>query len=295
MIIGEGGAGKTSLSKKIKDSNYKLNSSEKSTKGIDVIQWKFSHNDREFRVHIWDFGGQEIYHQTHQFFLTKRSLYALVADCRKENTNCYWWLKVVELLSDNSPILIIKNEKQDRECEVPERQLRAEFTNLEKVLATNLATNRGLDDIKKAIQNYITKLEHIGTPIPKIWVRIRTSIENDSRNYINLYEYYQLCKSHNLTEREDMLRLSRYLHDIGVFLHFQEDAILRNFVILQPEWATTAVYKVLENKNLKQKLGYFTRNDLANIWQDNQYSEMRDELLQLMMRFKLCYPIPHRT
>jgi hypothetical protein len=26
-----------------------------------------------FRVNIWDFGGQQIYHATHQFFLTKRS------------------------------------------------------------------------------------------------------------------------------------------------------------------------------------------------------------------------------
>ncbi|AFY57475.1 leucine-rich repeat (LRR) protein [Rivularia sp. PCC 7116] len=90
LIIGEGGAGKTSLAKKIEDENYKLNPNEESTQGIDVIQWKFPlENGKEFRVNIWDFGGQEIYHQTHQFFLTKRSLYALVADSRRENTNFY--------------------------------------------------------------------------------------------------------------------------------------------------------------------------------------------------------------
>jgi GTPase SAR1 family protein len=44
-------------------------------------------NGKNFRVNIWDFGGQEIYHQTHQFFLTERSLYALVADTRTENTD----------------------------------------------------------------------------------------------------------------------------------------------------------------------------------------------------------------
>jgi hypothetical protein len=32
---------------------------------------------------IWDFGGQEIQHSTHQFFLTTRSLYLLVVDARK--------------------------------------------------------------------------------------------------------------------------------------------------------------------------------------------------------------------
>ena len=50
---------------------------------------------------------KEIYHETHQFFLTERSLYALVADTRAENTDFYHWLDVVELLSNNSPSLTI--------------------------------------------------------------------------------------------------------------------------------------------------------------------------------------------
>ena len=294
LIIGEGGAGKTSLAKKIEDENYQLKSDEESTQGIDVIQWKFPHNGQEFKVNIWDFGGQEIYHQTHQFFLTKRSLYALVADSRKENTNFYWWLKVAELLSDNSPAFIIKNEKQDCQCQVNERQLRGEFSNLKEILATNLATNRGLAEIKQSIQNYITRLSHVGKPLPKLWVRVRLAIENDSRNYISWEEYRQLCRVNNLTDSKDMLRLSRYLHDLGVCLHFQDDSTLKHYVILKPKWGTIAVYKVLDNSTVKQNLGCFTKNDLANIWQDHQYSEMRDELLQLMMRFKLCYPIPNQ-
>jgi len=149
-------------------------------------------------------------------------------------------MKVAELLSDNSPILIIKNEKQDRQCQVNERQLRAEFTNLEKVLATNLATNRGLQEIKQLIQNYITRLPHVGDalPLPKVWVRVRSALENDSHNYINRERYYQLCETNKLTDCKDMLRLSRYLHDLGVCLHFQEDATLKHYVILKPKWAT---------------------------------------------------------
>ncbi len=295
LIVGEGGAGKTSLANKIVDENYNLQSDEKSTEGIDVIQWKFPlPNGKDFRVNIWDFGGQEIYHQTHQFFLTERSLYALVADSRKENTNFYWWLKVVELLSDNSPVLIIKNEKQDRQCEVNERQLRGEFTNLKESLATNLANNRGLAEIKQAIQDYITRLPHVGTPLPKLWVRVRAALENDSRNYIEFYQYENLCRTNNLANSEDMKRLSRYLHDLGVCLHFQDDYTLKRWVILKPEWGTTAVYKVLDNKAVKQNLGCFTQDDLADIWKDSEYADMRDELLQLMMRFKLCYPIPNR-
>ncbi len=294
LIIGEGEAGKTSLAKKIEDENYQLKSDEKSTEGIDVIQWKFPlPNGKEFRVNIWDFGGQEIYHQTHQFFLSKRSLYALVADSRRENTNFYWWMKVAELLSDKSPILIIENEKQDRKCEIP--KLKNEFSNLKEVLATNLATNRGLEEIKKSIRYYISNLPHIGTELPKIWVEIRSIIEKDSRNYISREEYYQLCKSNNLAERDDILLLSGFLHDLGVCLHFQDDSTLKHYVILKPEWATNAVYKVLDNEAVINNLGCFTQEQLGEIWQDRKYSDMQDELLQLMMRFKLCYPIPNRS
>ncbi len=295
LIVGEGGAGKTSLANKIKDENYKLQPEEKSTQGIDVIRWDFTlPNGKDFRVNIWDFGGQEIYHQTHQFFLSKRSFYALVADTRKENTDFYWWLKVVELLSDKSPVLIIKNEKQDRQCEVDGGQLRGEFNNLKEILPTNLADNRGLAEIKKAIQFYISNLDHVGTPLPKLWVRVRNALENNSRNYISVEEYFNLCRVNNLTDRKDMLRLSNYLHDLGVCLHFQDDSTLKHYVILKPEWATTAVYKVLDNQTVKENLGRFTKDDLKNIWQDGEYADMRDELLQLMMQFKLCYEIRDR-
>ena len=71
MIVGEGGAGKTTLAQKIKDNNYQLKTDEESTEVIDVIQLYFPLvNGIKFRVNIWDFGGQEIYHETHQFFLT---------------------------------------------------------------------------------------------------------------------------------------------------------------------------------------------------------------------------------
>ena len=118
LIVGEGGAGKTSLANKIINPDYEL-CEEDSTKGIEVLHWSFDRTDgNQFNVNIWDFGGQEIYHSTHQYFLTKRSLYLLVADTRKEDTDFYYWLNVIELLSDNSPILIIKNEKQDRQREI---------------------------------------------------------------------------------------------------------------------------------------------------------------------------------
>ncbi|NEZ60803.1 COR domain-containing protein [Adonisia turfae] len=293
LIVGEGGAGKTSLARKIDNESYVLDSTEQSTKGIDIIQWQFPlGNDRDFRVNIWDFGGQEIYHATHQFFLTKRSLYILVADSRKEDTDFFYWLNVVGLLSKSSPIMIVKNEKQDRQREIDERQLRGEFTNLGKVLATNLANNRGLTEIKRAIQQNIATLPHVGVELPKTWVKVRKALEDTPRNHITLEEYLKLCKRNGFTRQEDALQLSEYLHDLGVCLHFQDDDLLRKTVILKPTWGTDAVYKVLDNPKVIANLGKFDRGDLASIWYEKKYSLMRRELLRLMENFKLCYEIP---
>jgi internalin A len=291
LIIGESGAGKTTLSKKIQSSDYQLQE-EDSTQGIDVIQWQFSlENGKEFRVNIWDFGGQEIYHTTHQFFLTKRSLYTLVVDTRKEDTDFYYWLNVVELLSDNSPLLIIKNEKQERQREINERQLRGQFTNLKETLRTNFDTQRGLPEILKQIKHHISNLPHVGTELPKTWVKVREALERETRNHISLDEYLDLCEQNGFTSRQDKLQLSEYLHDLGVCLHFQEDDLLIKTVILKPTWGTDAVYKVLDNKQVINNQGRFSRDDLNQIWHEDKYATMQPELLRLMMNFKLCYEI----
>jgi hypothetical protein len=292
LIVGEPGSGKTTLAQKIMDLNYQLRE-EKSTEGIDIHQWTFPvEGSREFRVNIWDFGGQEIYHATHQFFLTKRSLYALVADDRREDTDFYYWLNAVELFSDNSPVLIIKNEKQDRIRQIPESQLRERFSNIEDMLATNLATNRGLSDIRDRIAYCMRHLPHVGDILPKKWVAVRKKLEEDPRSYISIDEYLQVCEENGFANREDQLQLSAYLHDLGVFLHFQDDPLLKRTVILQPEWGTSAVYAVLDNEEVKKNHGEFDRSHLRAIWSDEQYVDMHDELLGLMMRFELCYEIP---
>jgi internalin A len=215
-----------------------------------------------------------------------------VADSRKEDTDFYYWLNAVELLSDNSPLLMILNEKQNRRREINERQLRGQFANLKETLPTNLADNRGLDRIREEIKHQMTMLPHAGASLPRTWVKVRQALENDPRNSLELHEYLDLCQRHGITEPQDKLQLSGYLHDLGVCLHFQDDKLLKKTIILKPEWATAAVYKVLDNPGVLDNLGRFTGTELAAIWRGPEYANRQDDLLQLMMKFKLCYEIP---
>ncbi len=273
---------------------------DESTLGVDVDKWYFTmEKGADFRVNIWDFGGQEIYHATHQFFLTKRSLYLLVADSRKEQPHLDYWLNVVELLSDNSPLLLIKNEIQDRPVQIDESQLRGRFNNFKESLATNLGNpqgGKGLEHIIESIKYHIRELPHIGTQFPKTWIKIRTILEQDERNYISLDEYFDICDNNGVTQGnsgDGRLTLSQFLHDLGIILHFQDDktSLLYKTIILKPNWGTHAVYKVLDNKGVKRNLGKFTYSDVSKIWQDSQYNNVQGELLELMLKFKLCYEL----
>ncbi|MFN9172940.1 MAG: COR domain-containing protein, partial [Synechocystis sp.] len=304
IIVGEGGAGKTTLARKIRNSEASMPKPAETTKGIDVLKWSFlMDNGQNFRVNIWDFGGQEIYHATHQFFLTKRSLYLLVADSRKEHPHLDYWLNIVELFSENSPLLIVKNELGYRPVQIDEPQLKGRFENLKESLPTNLGSPQGgsgLEPIKKAIAYHIAQLPHIGNSLPKTWIKVREKLEEDKRNHISLDEYLQICDQNDFKFKQasvtdGRLVLSQYFHDLGSVLHFQEDQTspLYKTVILKPKWGTDAAYKVLDNNWVKQNLGKFTTAELNQIWQDKEYRNMQGELLELMLKFKLCYPLPN--
>ena len=55
-------------------------------------------NGNSIKLNVWDFEGQSIAYQTHQFFLSKRSLYLFVVDTRTEKADTDYWLQIVEIL-----------------------------------------------------------------------------------------------------------------------------------------------------------------------------------------------------
>jgi len=265
---------------------------EETTWGIEIHNWSFLfHNGIPFRVNIWDFGGQQIYHQTHQFFLTHRSVYALLTDCRKEHTDFDYWLDAAQLFGGDSPLIIVSNEKKDRREEIPENDLRARFEQFKGVWRTNLKTGRGLPKLRNEIEHLLCALPHVGASLPSGWVRVREALEKDPRNYISQDEFIELCGENGIDREEDALQLSGYLHDIGVILHFKDDPELDEMVILKPEWATQAVYGVVQNPGVVNAGGRFTRANLNAIWNDEQHKHKRTELLVLMRKFRLCYEI----
>lgn len=310
LIVGEGETGKTTLWKKLQDPSYMPDGKEDSTVGIGIKEgWSFSHVDQPditFFVNLWDFGGQEIQYMTHQFFLTRRSFYVLLADGRREVANFAYWFKIINLLGCEEkqekklPVLVVLNEKGNSIAKMPydPTKVKSEFSRLDiHRREVDFAKRDGrfsalVDSIKDFLCHH---LEHLPIKMPSYWdnVRKKLYILRESSNHISWTDFETLCKEEKMEDPKEMVSLSQLLHDLGVILHFQEDIQLRDFIVLKPEWAANAVYEVFRHKEVADQQGRFVQQLLAEVWTEGGYSvREQGHLLNLMLKdnLEVCFP-----
>jgi GTPase SAR1 family protein len=94
-VVGRGGAGKTSLTKRLRDEPFDPHEGE--THGINIRELELACADGPVHARAWDFGGQHVLHAMHEFFLTPRSLYLLVLGERDDmaERDAAYWLQLV--------------------------------------------------------------------------------------------------------------------------------------------------------------------------------------------------------
>ncbi len=299
ILLGDGRSGKTSLANRLL--GKELPKEEDRTQGVDIVIGEYGFplsEGKNFKLNIWDFAGQDKYKPLHQFFYTESSVYVLVAPSGSAATDFDDWLQTAELFGEGSPLIILLNEFKDGigfgsfDVEAWKRR----FPNLLKeVYCVNLGTLRGFDELEKHLQFLAQTLPHTKYEFPANWSAIRRELEGrrDS-NYISLADYLVICKENNLPEEKSALILSSVLHKIGACLHYQGNPLLEGWIILKNEWATTAVYKILEDVMVAEhQKGFFDKADMERIWSEQEYRNMRPQLLELMCQFRMAYPLPN--
>ncbi len=299
ILLGDGRAGKTSLANRLL--GKPLPKEANRTQGVDIIigEYEFEVTEGRFKLHIWDFAGQDKYKPLHQFFYTEGAVYVLVADSGNAGTDYDDWLQTAQLFGAGSPLLIALNEfRAGMGYGVfDEEHWKKRFPALVKeVHLVNLLTQDGVAALEKDIRLFAQRLPHTAQEYPKNWAAIRQELERRrDENFISWTEYQRICRDNDLPERESALILSGILHKVGVCLHYQQSPLLQQYVILKNEWATDAVYRVLEDRIVAEdKKGFFDWADLRRIWSNEAYRDMCPQLLELMQYFELAYPLSNK-
>ena len=297
VIVGRGFVGKTTLMRKLMDPTYQLERHLRSTEGIEIAEWSIPHSDSstgKFNFNIWDFAGQEKYDATHQFFLTERTLYLFVTEARQESNflDFDYWLTTLSILARNSPVIVVQNKIDERRKKLPTDYYQRQFPFITDFVDVSCADGYEdtLEQLKKAISTAIDLLPQVEQELPKTWVDIRRRLESLDSDHIPYGEYEAICGAYglNLDQAE---YLCRYLHDLGVVVRHQGDLLLRQTVIVKPDWAVDGAYEVLDTPMIEHNNGRFNASDLDEIWADERYKARAPELLALMMSYGLCFEL----
>ena len=308
LLVGQGGVGKTSLVHYLIH-NKPCNPGELPTEGINIDDWDVQGKrgaDGRFErvnVHIWDFGGQEIMHATHQFFLTRRSLYLLVIDARagEKESNIHYWLKIIQSYGGDSPVLVVVNKCDQHPHELNETRLMRDYPNIRGFIQTSCSTGQGIAELRREIGKHVRRLPHVFDELPVSYFAVKAELERTAqeKNHIPIDDYRVICRAHSVEKPESQDRLIRFLHDLGVVLNFQdpEDPYAQNDpFVLNPEWVTGGVYAIVNDKELKAKRdGLLNPQKLAAVLNalDGYPKNRHDFIVRKMMQFELAYQIDH--
>ena len=151
LLVGEGGTGKSSLLRALRGQDFDAHLS--STHGVDVLPITLPCPDRDcvdLTLNVWDFGGQQIYHTTHQFFMTRRSLYLLVWNARGDTDQgrLDHWLRKIQVLAPGSPVLLVATHSDERPADLNLDRFRAAYPQIAGLVAVSNKTGAGIEELK---------------------------------------------------------------------------------------------------------------------------------------------------
>lgn len=297
LVVGDERVGKTSLINRLLGNSH--NENQTSTQGIDISELTFN----DYTANIWDFAGQELTHQTHQFFLTERSLYIYVLDAQKEDNQArdLHWLNTIKSYSADSPIIVVANHSdQNLNYQFDLQRYQNEF-NIIRVVSTsacNLNTlseevknklGDSIETLRVEISNQLPELNGINRLLPENWHNVKESIElyKKTENIIAKDIYDNECQKQGIIVKPLQTALLKILNSIGTVVAYPNDFRLKLTQILKPEWVTNAVYRIVRSPS--NTPGVYSEELISSILDDEYTVVQQQWLIDLLIKFELGF------
>jgi Leucine-rich repeat (LRR) protein len=299
LVVGEGNVGKTSMIAALGSAPFV--DGRPTTHGIEITPLTIPNpsTGNDMTVRGWDFGGQEVYRITHQFFFTRRALYVVAWNARqgREQDEVEGWLRRIRLRAGrDARVLLVATHCAERRPELDYPQLERAFPGmLAGAIETDSRTGLGIDLLREAIGAEAARLPQMGQLISPRWVAAREEILGRAKAEPQIWyeQFAAICSRHGLTEPETST-LAKLMHDLGLVIYYSDDEGLRDVVVLNPEWLTKAISYVLEDEATRQAGGIVDHGRLRRIWQDRAdgyASRYHPYFLRLMEKFDISYRI----
>ncbi len=304
IIVGNGRVGKTSLFRRLKGDPFRPD--EKYTHGVQLgLLEKINLPDvktETLNLNVWDFGGQEIFYATHQFFLSEEAVYLLawtneenVKPHRHENTEvlsldekwrpCEYWLDNIRRYSANGPLLMVQTNSDIFRCKLPVKEnWSAAFKARE--LDFSAAKDYGLAELRGHLAVILNEsIPMFGEQFPRSYDNVIQSLKEQGLPYISYSKFEEICSHSGISEGNERALL-KYLNNAGVVVYY-DSASLKDTIYIDPNWLTKIVYRLINNK-LRDTEGEIDERYLNDTLNDLSIKE-REQFISLLQKFELIF------
>ena len=310
ILVGEGEVGKSCLLGALRDDPWVEGCP--TTHGIEIKPVTVTDADRgvEIKLNGWDFGGQRVYRPTHQLFFTAPAVYLVVWKPREGPQQGFVkeWIKLVKHREPDARILVVATHggPRERQPDIDRQELWdlfgretvIDFFTVESKPDTKTGERRGIAVLKEAIARVAAGLPEMGRTVPTRWQAVRETLSGSGEAYLPLERVFAICREHKI-EEEDARLLLRICRRVGDLIHFEHDPVLRDIVVLKPDWLATAISFVLDDEQTRKVAHGLVRSErLGWLWNDprrpaeNRYpAKLHPIFLRLMERFDLSYRV----
>ena len=297
LLVGEGNVGKTSLSAALRDDEFI--EGRPFTHGINIQSMVLRQPDasEDTTIRLWDFGGQEVHRITHQFFFSQRALYVVVWKPREgqEQNEVEAWLRRIRLrVGSAAQVLIVATHCADEKYpDLDYPQLQRQFQKY--WLA-----------ISRLIIGAAMALGKCGKPSRdkqrdfRRWARRSAcdGLQSGMRSWNSPALSPRFLSMLSLTcVAAIKLAMRNRAPWRGICMSLARSSIMarmrgcRIFVVLNPEWLTTAISYVLRDDPTREAGGILDHTRLRYIWQSEAGYPVRYHryFLRLMEKFDISY------
>jgi len=296
LLVGHGRVGKTSLSKALRDIPH--DETEPETPGIERNPLKIAVGKSYITAHIWDFGGQEFLHQTHQFFFSQRSIYLVVLTGRQGRPmqEAEYWLRLIRTYGTGSPVVIALNQIKAHPFNIDEYFLQENYPEIKAVVKTDCQPRVGIEPLRKLLAKLAGEMPSVREKISPSWARVRSRLEEMKSSFVTFEDYRKICADEGVETAEAQDTLATILDCLGIALNYRDDPRLRDTSVLKPRWLVDGIYKILRWLHKQETSGVMRLADFTRALKSKKEypTEMHRFLLALMEKFELCFPLDQK-
>lgn len=309
ILVGEGEVGKSCLLGALRGDEWA--EGRPTTHGIEIkpVQVTAPNTGTEITLNGWDFGGQRVYRPTHQLFFSAPAVYLVVWKPREGPQQGFVkeWIKLVKHREPDAKILVIathggpgqRQPDVDRQeiWDLFGRETVLDFFHVDSKPDEKAGERFGFAELKEAIARVAASLPEVGRKVPARWQQAREALKETGAAYLPLERVLEICREHKMDDEEARLFVT-ISHRLGHLIHYEHDPMLRDIVVLKPDWLATAISFVLDDKQTRDAHGLVSFARLTELWKDPVREEefryppkLHHVFLRLMERFDLSYRV----